>query len=75
MVHVSLKALMVKNNLKNEDVSKIIGCSPSTFSLKINGKYDFTISEIEKLKEYFGLTYEEIFFNQPIRRMSINDTA
>lgn len=65
--HLKLKALMIENGLTQADMSKILGINASTFSKKINGKKDFTITEIETIKDYFNLPYEEIFFRVNLR--------
>lgn len=54
-------------NETGENLSKVVGISRSTLSLKMNGKSsEFTLSEIKKIKNHYNLTaeqVEEIFFN------------
>ncbi|MDF2892526.1 MAG: hypothetical protein K0R80_2893 [Clostridia bacterium] len=73
--HNNLKALMVKFGIKNPDLAKKLNISPSTLSRKINGEYDFTMTEIEIIKDIFKQTYEEIFFNTEILKMSTESSA
>lgn len=47
---------------------------PSTLSMKINGKRDFTKTEIDKIIEIFQLPYEEIFFIDEINK-TLNESA
>ena len=68
MEYKKLKALMVSHGLTQSMVSRsILKINPSTFNNKINGKVDFTISEIEILRKFFNLPYEEIFFRNKVR--------
>lgn len=66
---MELKKLKVKlftKNLTYEDVSRVLKISVPTFSNKINGKNEFTLSEVTKLSIYLNLSKEEkedIFFN------------
>lgn len=62
-----LESVMALHGENGKDLSKIIGRSRGTVSLKINGKdgAEFTLSEIKTIKEHYDLTPEqvnEIFF-------------
>ena len=66
-----LVSKMKKFGDRNEDLAKYIGISPQRFSAKLNGTggADFTRSEIQKIKERYNLTAEEvdiIFFTQTV---------
>lgn len=64
---VKLKSIMVLNEDTGGDLAVELGISPQTFSAKINGKADFTQSEIAKIKERYVLSaeqVEQIFFNR-----------
>lgn len=64
MAFRKLKALRVENNISQYEIAKFLGITQSTYSWKENGKAEFTISEIEKLKKFFNLPYESIFFRE-----------
>lgn len=59
----NLKAEMARKNLDGITIADLIGCNPKTFSSKLNGKTEFTRSEIFKIqKELFSnLTVEYLF--------------
>jgi DNA-binding helix-turn-helix protein len=60
-----LKDELFINGLKYEDVAKMLNISTTSFSNKINGKVDFTLSEVVKLSNFLNLSTEEkenIFF-------------
>ena len=44
-MYPNLKAEIARNGLKNKELAKILGISESTFSLKLNGKFSFTLRE------------------------------
>ena len=57
-----LVSKMKKHGDRNEDLAKFIGISPQRFSAKLNstGGADFTRNEIQKVKEKYNLTSEEV---------------
>ena len=57
-----LVSKMKKYGDRNEDLAKYIGISPQRFSAKLNetGGAEFTQSEIQKVKERYNLTSEEV---------------
>lgn len=46
----NLKAEFVRDGLTLEVVAKELGITVSTLSLKMNGKYPFTLNEAKKIK-------------------------
>lgn len=67
----NLKALLVKNGLTQNDLAKILNVDKATMSMRFTGKRDFTKSEIDTIINLFGLSYEEIFFDNPILKTDI----
>lgn len=57
-----LVSKMKKHGDRNEDLAKYIGVSPQRFSAKLNGTggAEFTQGEIQKVKEKYNLTSEEV---------------
>lgn len=53
---LKLRALLIENNLTNEDMSKKLGISKQSFSMKINNKREFKTSEIYKLVCLLNIT-------------------
>lgn len=62
-MYPNLEAELKRRNLKRSDLAKCIGCTPSTVSLKMLNKGDFTFSEIMKIKKWLGVNMplEELF--------------
>lgn len=50
-MYKNAKAEMVRQGLRLEDVASIMGKTISTISLKLNGKYPFTLNEAKQFKE------------------------
>ena len=55
-----LKDILFINGFTYEEVTKTLNISTTTFSNKINGKVDFTLTEIRKLTQNFNLTDEQL---------------
>ena len=54
-----LKAAVYKNGLIFGNISELIGITRAALSLKVNGKNQFTQSEISKIKTRLSLSAEE----------------
>lgn len=64
-----LKAQMARHGHTNHDLASIIGTSDATCSLKVNGKSDFSQTQIAAIKREYCLTDEEvnaIFFAEEV---------
>ena len=57
----NLRAEMAKNGISQEKLAEVIGITQQTFSRKITGLNEWTISEIETICEYFNKDYYELF--------------
>lgn len=65
MENTNMKVLRAKENLTQEDMAKIIGCSTYSYIQKEKGRVDFSKQEMKNVKEEFDLTLAEfwtIFF-------------
>lgn len=73
---LKLRALLIENNLTNEDIAKKLGISKQSFSMKINNKREFKASEINKLSLLLNLSNSadviSIFF---ANRVELNSTC
>jgi len=62
----TLKGEMAKHGLTVKRMAEVLGLSPVTAGLKINGKADFTLTEVRKIIAVFretgkNYTVEELF--------------
>ena len=69
---INRKLLRSKQSLFGDTDSKLaayLHITPQTFSTKVNGKADFTVGEIKKIRDRYSLTDEEvaaIFFDEKV---------
>lgn len=49
------------NNIRQEDLAKILGVSRQTISSLENGRYDPSIHLAHRIARHFGMTIEEVF--------------
>lgn len=57
-----IRGKIIENNMTNNDFAQKIGMSVTSLSLKLNGKREFTASEINKIAKELK-TPVQIFFN------------
>ena len=61
-----LLGLLKERGVNQAELAEVIGISPTTLSLKINGKADFKLSEIKRICSFLEISAEKIggyFFN------------
>lgn len=56
----TIKQVISESGDTQREVSKVLGITESTLSLKVNGRADWRASEITALAERYGLTPEEV---------------
>lgn len=64
-----LKVEMTRNNVNQEEFSKMINISPAMLSKKLNGVCKITREDIVKIKSALNLSpvrIDEIFFNEKV---------
>lgn len=61
--HERVRAAMdMKGYNTYESLAKAMGISITTFTLKINGKRQFTLDECNRIANILGTTLDDIFF-------------
>lgn len=62
-MYANLKAEMARRSITSLKMAKVIDVTIQTFSKKLNGKSDFTLSEAYAIKEFMSLDMpiEELF--------------
>jgi len=70
-----LRAAMARHGDRAEDLAKVIGMTPNTFSDKINGKSDFRQAEIQTIIDRYGLGAKETFLIFFTPDVSANENA
>ena len=64
VIYPGLVAEMAKRGETQEVLSKLLGLRRETISRKFSGKFEWTISEIDKICEYYQKDYYELFKNE-----------
>ena len=59
------KGWIRENDLTYADIAVFLGLNPTTIALKINGKSDFLLSEVQALKDHYKLD-SNIFFTDDV---------
>lgn len=59
--YIELFIQMKKNGDTQKGIAKELGISQQAISRKLSGKNEWTISEIDKLCEYYNMNYYELF--------------
>lgn len=60
-MYINLYAEMSKKRMTQGDIAKVLNRSSKAVCLKLNGKTDFTITEIKILCKIFDCTFEYLF--------------
>lgn len=76
IIGTRIKALMTVMNIKRSYLAKALNMSYNTLTKKLNGKREFKIEEILKIKEVFNLDKDlcaNIFFSEEFFLTGQND--
>ena len=68
-----IKALLIRQGLKQKDLAKLLGISAAAVNEKIRGKSEFKESEINKLVKITGRSYEDIFLSNEFGNLEQSD--
>jgi len=60
MFSENIRNLRIENDLTQEEMAKILEVSRSTVSAWENEKTEADFNTLKKIKEHFGVTYEEL---------------
>ncbi len=63
MLFPRLRGLRAERGLSLESMGKICGISEQSYMDRENGKREFKRSEMGKIRDYFKVSIEEIFYN------------
>ena len=67
--YARLRGRTIEKGMSQKDVAKQIGMSETTYSLKLNGRYPFKQSEMQKIINLLSIPVDEIgsyFFTQKV---------
>ncbi|HIR53069.1 MAG TPA: helix-turn-helix transcriptional regulator [Candidatus Onthovicinus excrementipullorum] len=58
MLYPNIRAEMGRSGCTVEKLAEILGLSPGSVSMKLNGKREFTLSEIERIADFFDCSLD-----------------
>ena len=64
-----MKSILARNNDTQNSLAELLGLPQSAVSNRINGKVDFKLSEITRIRDRYKLTAEEtvdVFFTEAV---------
>ena len=61
MAYLKFKAWLVENNIKQKDVADLLEISIENLNAKVNGRQNFTLSQVKKLCETYNIS-ADLFF-------------
>lgn len=56
LMRANIRGEMARRGMTQEDIAKAIGCERPLANKKLTGKKDFTVSDLEKIADMFGMT-------------------
>ena len=70
--HLKLKSFLIENRILQKDVAKLLGITPISLNQKINGKYHFSLEEVETICAEYNVM-PQIFFTGKLRNSNKNN--
>ena len=61
MEQLKFKAWMVQNKIPQQDIADLLGISLQMANAKINGREDFTLSQVKKICKNYNISSDEYF--------------
>lgn len=53
---LSFKGWMAENNVRQTEIAELLDISLQSVNLKVNGKQDFTLPQVKKICERYGIS-------------------
>lgn len=58
---LKFKAWLVENQISQAEVAKVLGITRPLTNAKLNGREDFTLSQVKTLCEHYGISADDFF--------------
>ena len=68
---LSFKGWMVENNIRQNELAELLDISLQSVNMKVNGKQDFTLPQVKKICEHYGIS-ADIFLPKELRLSNTN---
>lgn len=57
------KGFLASNGIRQREVAELLGITQEAISMKINGSMEFTIEQVRKICDHYGLSADVYFFD------------
>lgn len=68
-----LRELRDDAGLKQDEIARMLGMSLPNYNKKENGEIKVSLSEAKKISDFYGLSIENIFFNNIVSKKETID--
>jgi len=58
---MKFKAWLVEHNIKQTEVAEVLGIKRETVNAKLNGREEFTLSQVKRLCDHYGISADNFF--------------
>ena len=58
---MKFKAWLTENKIKQKEVADLLGISRELLNAKLNGRQEFTLSQVRRLCEYYKISADDFF--------------
>lgn len=62
-----------EKGITQEKMAEMLGISKNNYNLKENGKLDFNLVEVKKILQILNSSYNEIFFEENVTKISYKE--
>lgn len=61
MANLKFKGFMAEHGIKQNEIAELLEIDVANVNQKVNGKQDFTLPQIRKICEKYGISADEYF--------------
>lgn len=58
---LKFKGWLVEHQIKQSDLAELLGITVESVNAKVNGRQEFTLSQVKKMCETYGISADDFF--------------
>lgn len=58
---LKFKGWLVEHQIKQSDLAELLGIAPENVNAKLNGRQEFTLSQVKKICDTYGISADDFF--------------
>ena len=58
---LKFKGWLVEHQIKQSDLAELLGIAPENVNAKLNGRQEFTLSQVKKICDAYGISADDFF--------------